>query len=95
MPNTHQPCHECGELEAHPLHHDMPIVSGHNIPADYHTDDCNFDASYEGEERGYVATMDCHEYEPGCYCGDRGKCSYCVERAADQADYMRKAAKEG
>ena len=36
-----------------------------------------------------------HAYVPGCYCGDRGKCEVCVERARDHADALRKAAKEG
>ena len=94
--NDYQPCSECGELEAHALHHETVIaVSGHSIPADFHMDICNYDASWEGEERGYVATMDCHEWEPGCYCGERGKCEVCVEQAVSQAEYLRDVAREG
>ena len=54
-----EPCIECGELEAHELHHPW-ILNNYFQP---HPDACNYDASYEGEELGYVATMDCHEYE--------------------------------
>ena len=58
-------CSECGEHESHDLHHDMPDVVGDTMPDDPHFDECNVDASWEGEERGYVATMDCHEFEEG------------------------------
>lgn len=27
-----------------------------------------------------------HEYEPGCYCGQSGRCEVCVERAVDAAE---------
>ena len=36
-----------------------------------------------------------HEYEPGCYCADRGKCEVCVDHMIDNADNYRKAIKEG
>ena len=86
--NNYQPCSECGELEAHELHHEYEIGGEH-------FDVCNAEASYEGEERGWVPSMDCHEYEPGCYCADAGKCEVCVERAIDAAEMYRDAMKEG
>ena len=57
---------------------------------DPHFDACNYEASYEGEETGWVTGVDCHEFEAGCYCADAGKCEVCVERMTDMADYMRK-----
>ncbi len=59
-----------------------------------------FDENVEHWGKSAPAAMglteaDKHEYEPGCYCGDRGKCEVCVDRAVDYADYLRKAAKEG
>ena len=84
-------CGECGELEVHNLHHDVanPMTS-----ADVHFDECNYEASYEDEERGWVPSMSCHEFEAGCYCGERGRCDVCVEKAVDQAEYLRDAEKE-
>lgn len=56
----------CNKPESDPIHHAIFEVHGNVLPEDEHTDACNIDASYEGEELGYVATMDCHEYE-GCH----------------------------
>ena len=42
-----------------------------------------------------ITGYESHEYEPGCYCANSGRCEVCVERAIDHADYLRKAAKEG
>lgn len=81
--NDYQPCNECGELEAHELHHDFSDVLVQ------HVDACNVDASWEGEETGYVMTMDCHEWEPGCYCADSGRCEVCVEKAVSAAEATR------
>jgi hypothetical protein len=83
---NHAPCVECFELEVHELHHDL-----YTEP---HDDACNYEASWEGEETGWVPSMLCHEYEPGCYCADAGKCEVCVDQAVDYADYLRDAAKE-
>ena len=84
-------CAECEEVESHNLHHDVanPMTS-----ADVHFDECNYEASYEDEERGWVPSMLCHEYERGCYCAESGRCEVCVEKAVDQAEYLRDAAKE-
>ena len=82
-------CAECGERDDHDLHHDMPDVVGNTIPDDPHTDACNVEAYYSGDPLTQRATMDCHEFEAGCTCADAGKCEVCVERAVDQADYMR------
>ena len=86
------PCSECGELESHNLHHDVP----NPMPREFqHFDECNYEGDWKGEERGWVASMSCHEYELGCYCGERGRCEVCIEQAMDHADYLRDAAKEG
>ena len=87
MTNQEYECAECGELEAHELHHE---VSNPMTQEDPHFDACNYEASYEGEETGWVTGVDCHEFEAGCYCADAGKCEVCVERMTDMADYMRK-----
>ena len=86
------PCAECGELEDSNLHHD---VANPMTGADVHFDECNYEASYEGEETGWVPSMDCHEFEAGCYCADAGKCEVCVDQAVDYADHLRDAEKEG
>ena len=90
--NDYAPCQECGEVEAHKLHHD---VANPMTGADVHFDECNYEASYEGEETGWVPSMDCHEFEVGCYCADAGKCEVCVDQAVDYADHLRDAEKEG
>jgi hypothetical protein len=84
-------CAECGYPESHKLHHDVanPMTS-----ADVHFDECDYNASYEGAIRGWVSSMLCHEYERGCYCADSGRCEVCVEKAVDQAEYLRDAEKE-
>ena len=91
--DANRPCSECGELQSHKLHHDVdnPLRSR----AIVHFDECNYEASYEGEERGFVPSMFCHEFEAGCYCGESGRCEVCVEQAISQAEYHRDAAKEG
>ena len=107
MSKNYIPCAECGELEDSNLHHDMPDVIGNTIPPTPHFDECNYEASYEGEERGWVpsmhcvgdplepvATYDCHEFEEGCSCGERNRCDWCVDKAVDYADHLRDAAKE-
>ena len=43
---------------------------------------------------GKVDYDDLHDFEAGCYCGGRNRCTYCVDRLVDQADFLRKAAKE-
>ena len=85
------PCGECGELADHKLHHD---VSNPMTQDDPHFDECNYEASYEDEERGWVPSMLCHEYERGCYCADSGRCEVCVDEAIDYAEYLRDSAKE-
>jgi len=35
-----------------------------------------------------------HEFELGCYCGERGRCEVCVDQAIDHAEYLRDSAKE-
>ena len=76
-------CAECEEVESHNLHHDVanPMTS-----ADVHFDECDYSASYKGAIQGWVPSMLCHEYERGCYCGERGKCEVCVDQAVDHAD---------
>ncbi len=56
-----QPCSVCGELASHPLHLDDPH-GWENMASPL---DCNYEASYEGEETGWVGTCDHHEFEPG------------------------------
>ena len=82
-------CGECGEVESHNLHHD---VSNPMTQDDPHFDECNYEASYEDEERGWVPSMLCHEYERGCYCADSGRCEVCVDEAIDYAEYLRDSA---
>ena len=82
-------CGFCDEPKNVVLHHAVRMF------VDDHVDECNHDASYEGEERGWVATMDCHEFEKACICGDSSRCDYCVEKAVDMADLMRDQIKEG
>ncbi len=77
-----QPCSVCGELASHTLHLDDPH-GWENMASQF---ECNYDASYEGEETGWVGTCDHHEFEGGCYCEQAGKCSVCVEKRADQFD---------
>lgn len=36
-----------------------------------------------------------HDFEKGCYCGERGRCDVCVDQAIDHAEYLRDSAKEG
>tara|TARA_R110000823_G_scaffold308854_1_gene432656 strand:- start:1 stop:204 length:204 start_codon:yes stop_codon:yes gene_type:complete len=57
--NDYIPCQECGELEAHELHLDDP----HGYENRSRTLDCNYEASYEGEENGYIGTCDHHEFD--------------------------------
>ena len=56
------------------------------------------DIDYECGECGEPESMHTddtdHWYERGCYCGERGRCEVCVEKAVDQAEYLRDAAKE-
>ncbi len=35
-----------------------------------------------------------HDFELGCYCGERGKCGVCLDKAIDYADHLRDVAKE-
>ena len=91
MSKNYIPCQECGELEDHKLHHD---VANPMTRDEVHFDECNYEASYEGEETGWVPSMDCHEFEADCYCGGRGRCEVCVDQAVDYADHLRDAAKE-
>jgi len=90
-PEIEYECAECGYPESHTLHHDVenPMTIG-----DIHFDECDYNASYEGVIRGWVPSMLCHEYERGCYCAESGRCDVCVEKAIDQAEYLRDAAKE-
>lgn len=94
--NLQAPCSECGELESHKLHHEIesPMPMAGHSQFD-HFDECNYEADWQGEERGWVPSMLCHEYELGCYCGERGRCEVCIDQAMDHADYLRDAAKEG
>ena len=66
------PCGECGELAAHKLHHEVESMT--DILEDVHFDECNYEGDWKGEERGWVASMSCHEYELGCYCAESGRC---------------------
>ena len=86
------PCGECGELAAHKLHHEVESMT--DILEDVHFDECNYEGDWKGEERGWVASMSCHEYELGCYCADSGRCEVCVNQAIDHAEYLRDAAIE-
>ena len=85
------PCQECGEPAVHNLHHDVanPMTS-----ADVHFDECNYDVDYKGDPLVAVILTQCHEYERGCYCGERGRCEVCVDQAVDYADHLRDVAKE-
>lgn len=84
-------CDNCGEFEDHNLHHD---VANPMTRYEIHFDACDYDASYEGEERGWVSSVLCHEFEAGCYCADSGRCEVCVDKAVDYADHMRDVLKE-
>lgn len=88
--NDWQECKECGEFEAHGFHLDDP----HGFANRFNPFDCNYDASWEGEETGFVGSCDHHEFEPGCFCGDSGRCSVCVSSAIEQAEYLRDAMTE-
>ena len=35
-----------------------------------------------------------HDFEKGCYCGERGRCDVCVAQAMDHAESLRDSAKE-
>jgi len=91
MSKNYIPCYECGELEDHKLHHD---VANSTTRDEVHFDECNYEASYEGDPLVAVILTQCHEFEAGCYCGDAGKCEVCVDQAVDYADHLRDAAKE-
>ena len=91
-PKWDSTCGECGELADHKLHHEVESMT--DILEDVHFDECNYEADWKGEERGWVANMSCHEYERGCYCADSGRCEVCVDKAMDFAEYMRDAAIE-
>jgi hypothetical protein len=87
---NYAPCTECGEESKYWQHDETAHTFGEtNV-----SEDCNYDASYEGEETGWVATCDHHEFEPGCYCADNGQCEYCVEKSAMYGDYLLSMAKE-
>ena len=88
-------CAECGYSKSHKLHHDVANPLQSRVYRFEHFDECNYDVSYEGEERGFVQSMSCHEFEVGCYCAESGRCEVCVEKAIDQAEYLRDAEKEG
>jgi hypothetical protein len=57
MSKNYIPCQECGKAETY-WQHD---VDAHTV---YRGDpDCNYDASWEGEETGWVASCDHHEFD--------------------------------
>ena len=58
MSKNYIPCQECGKAEAY-WQHD---VDAHTVYQGDPEPDCNYDASYEGEETGWVASCDHHEY---------------------------------
>ena len=84
-------CEFCDEFEDHKLHHD---VANPMTRTEVHFDECNYEASYEGEESGWIPSMLCHEFEAVCYCADSGRCGVCVDKAVDYADHMRDVLKE-
>ena len=88
-------CRFCDEPENVVLHHSVSTPSYISMYGDDHVEECNYEASYEGEETGWVPTMDCHEFEETCTCGETSRCDYCVEKAVDMADMMRDQIKEG
>ena len=59
MIENSQPCIDCGKPESHELHLDDP----HGYENRSRTLDCNYEASYEGEENGYIGTCDHHEFD--------------------------------
>lgn len=59
MTNELQTCIDCGKPESHELHLDDP----HGYENRSRTLDCNYEASYEGEENGYIGTCDHHEFD--------------------------------
>jgi len=91
MSKNYIPCQECGELEDHNLHHDVANPMTRN---EVHFDECDYDVDYQGDPLVAVILAKCHEFEVGCYCGERGKCEVCVGQAVDYADYLRDTAKE-
>ena len=60
MTNDLPTCSDCGKPEAHEVHLDDP----HGYENRFNPFDCNYEASYEGEENGFVGSCDHHEYEP-------------------------------
>ena len=80
MTNDLQPCSVCGKPESHELHLDDP----HGYENRSRTLDCNYEASYEGEENGYVGTCDHHEFEADASSDDAEKRAVMFDGAYDR-----------
>ena len=80
MTNDLQPCSVCGKPESHELHLDDP----HGYENRSRTLDCNYEASYEGEENGYVGTCDHHEFEADASSDDDEKRAVMFDGAYDR-----------
>jgi hypothetical protein len=80
MTNELQTCIDCGKPESHELHLDDP----HGYENRSRTLDCNYEASYEGEENGYVGTCDHHEFEADASGDDAEKRAVMFDGAYDR-----------
>jgi|FLOH01.1.fsa_nt_gi ssDNA-binding Zn-finger/Zn-ribbon topoisomerase 1 len=59
MSKNYIPCQDCGKAETYWQHDETAHTFGEtNVPKD-----CNYEASYEGEENGYIGTCDHHEFD--------------------------------
>tara|TARA_S200002703_G_scaffold33007_2_gene28653 strand:+ start:357 stop:563 length:207 start_codon:yes stop_codon:yes gene_type:complete len=63
MDNDYRVCAECEQPRSHPLH-DETAHDTSERDINQLNYDCGYEASWEGEERGWVANCDHHEYEP-------------------------------
>ena len=80
MTNELQTCIDCRKPEWHELHLDDP----HGYENRSRTLDCNYEASYEGEENGYVGTCDHHEFEADASSDDAEKRAVMFDGAYDR-----------
>ena len=56
--------------------------------------DIDYDCAECFEPKSVHTDRTDHEFELGCYCGERGRCEVCVDKAIDYGEYLRDSAKE-
>ena len=87
MTNELQTCIDCGKPETHELHKDEPhvtwVTGRYGINRD-NPFDCNYEASYEGEETGWVGSCDHHEFEADASSDDAEKRAVMFDGAYDR-----------